>query len=313
MEKRYKYLNAQPEGDALKVPTIMHHIWLTHPDNPREILLDLNEHGLPLSVSHLACEKAFILENHEILAKSEDAWQHIVWVNDPVLIPETVKRLQESDIEVRCIKDYAAVIENYALIESMVAHKLWGMASDALRYSLLVHFGGVYTDNNFQLFHDLSKELRTFDLLMLAVNNLLSHPGFLAVKPKHPVFQALVYLVAQNFEGCDLDAIPQDRAVRGRLTLELTADPLVTAYYKYAQQFGHRDVVVPMSSGLELEIEDNYFQFDYDFVQAYPELDAVCPSVAKKWTIMEALETLNISMDPRFLVGKDHVCESWLR
>lgn len=67
-----------------------------------------------------------------------------------------------------------------------------------------------------------------------------------------------------------------------------------------------------MSGGKEREIQDNFFEFDYDFVKEHPALDAACPSSAKKYAIMEALNTLDISMDSAYLLGKDHYCDSWL-
>jgi hypothetical protein len=83
LDNYYKNLDAKP-SPSLKIPKIIHHIWLTNAEQRREIS--------PEDI------KTIILARN---IHSGKEWSHIVWTNDKKLIPNSVKVLEANDIKVR--------------------------------------------------------------------------------------------------------------------------------------------------------------------------------------------------------------------
>lgn len=84
----YKYKNlGLEEGTYTKVPSILHHIWLTHPNNPKQIQ--------PKDIDNAI--KTQSLFNSSTL----HSWQQIIWVNDIKLLQPSVNRLANTGIVVR--------------------------------------------------------------------------------------------------------------------------------------------------------------------------------------------------------------------
>ncbi len=155
--------------DRNSIPNVLHHIWLTHPDNPREIF---------------AGDLQTVLKNKKLFSKDPVKWRHIVWTNDTSLIPNSTKTLEKEGIEVISIQDHRDNIELFNLIMGLIDLRLFGAASDILRYSILNHMGGVYVDLNFIFHKRIYETLFKYDFLIQDTRN-----NFFASKPKHIILQ----------------------------------------------------------------------------------------------------------------------------
>lgn len=72
IQKKYKYLKEEVTPSITpKIPQLLHHIWLTHPNSSREIS--------PENIKQ-------IIKNKELFYSSDYQWTHILWVNDIDLI-----------------------------------------------------------------------------------------------------------------------------------------------------------------------------------------------------------------------------------
>lgn len=168
------------------IPNTLHHIWLTHPDKPREIL---------------SGDIRTVLMNKELFSKDPVKWRHIVWTNDKTLIPSSIKKLEENGIEVISIQDYRDDIALYDLIENLIDVQLFGAASDILRYSILNYAGGVYADLNFKFNRGIYETLRKYDFLLQDTRN-----NFFASKPSHVILQKTLEKIEQVSENVVTDS-----------------------------------------------------------------------------------------------------------
>ncbi len=240
IEQKYKHLDATRSEEA-KMPYIVHHIWLTSEDEPREI----REQDLKIA-----------FDTKDTFAKAPVSWEHIVWTNDKNLIPESVKNLEDHGIKVRSIYDYKDELSSFKIIEGLVAKSKWGMASDTLRYSLVEKFGGVYADLNFIFNRDITDEAHKYNFFTQAYKEHYIDNFFFGASAHHPVVAKMVALVERNLVTPPnyLSSINQDSRV---LTDMGTANPTFLAYYKEANKNGNIDVVYPK----------NYEQINTDLAQ----------------------------------------------
>jgi len=222
-----------PIGEELKIPRKLHHIWVTHPDSPKELREeDVNN---------------VIRINKEILQETGYSYEHVLWVNDKNLIPESVKNLDPKGIIVREIASLAGS-KLYDLIEETIAEKLWGMASDMLRIEIMKQEGGLYMDLNYLLTRSLEPEMHKFDFFSQSFGGLYIDNFFFCSKPNHPVLDEWIENVHQKFTN----PLPYIKDVIGTgdtdiMTDLMTANPLCIAYYKASNQYGNTDVILPVN------------------------------------------------------------------
>lgn len=216
---QYKDLNAfankmhrssqQAKVDRDSIPNILHHIWLTHPDNPKEIF---------------SGDIQTVLKNKKLFSKDPVKWRHIVWTNDKSLIPNSMDYLEKEGIEVISINDYQDNIELFDLIMNLIDLKSYGAASDVLRYAILNHMGGVYADLNFLFDKGMYETLLKYDFLTQDMRN-----NFFASKPEHIILQKTlekIYQIATNLNGYFGN---QDFG-----TIQYTHHPFILAILKHA-------------------------------------------------------------------------------
>jgi len=228
LDAKYKNLDVKSSSIS-KIPRILHHIWLTNEEQKKEILgKDIKN----------------IFKTHEIFLQSGKDWEHIVWVNDRDLVPNSTKVLEASGIKV---KEIASVKKHFRLgakIDELIEQGRWGMASDSLRYELINYYGGIYADLNYIFARDLEREIHRYDFFSQTYNRNgdISINNFIfGAKPNHPVLIDLIGLVYENFYN------PSEyiKSLTGRaITDETTAVPTGTAYYRAANN-GTTDVVYP--------------------------------------------------------------------
>jgi len=235
IDQKYKNLKVKASEEA-KIPYIVHHIWLTHRDSPREV----REQDIKNAIA-----------TKETFAKGKGKWQHIVWMNDPSLIPDSVKALEVAGIEVKSIYDYEEDLKLFYLVEELIEKKDWGKATDTLRYALVQKFGGVYADINFIFNRDVTEEAHKYNFFSITFGGLYIDNFFFGCSPRHPVIEKVLQLVERNlmdppeYLASIAKADPESRV----LTDMGTANPTYLAYYAEANKEGNIDVIYPLSRG----------------------------------------------------------------
>jgi hypothetical protein len=294
IQAKHQHLNAQP-GKEARIPYTMHHIWLTHPDNPTEI---------PLSHLREALNTKFLFESSAV------PWTHILWTNEETLIPESIATLKEAGIEVKSIHDFKTHLRNYEKVMDLIESKLWGMASDILRYNLIHHFGGVYADLNFVFNRDVTCEAHTYDYFATTNNYLYQYNFLFGAKPNHPLMQALV----EFFEKPDpsyLNSIRKDEFI---LTDVSTACPLSVMYYQAANLNGTIDVIYPRWT-----IKEEGFDIDEDFLMLIQKIgmdliEKACPRLATILLLEHGVLKYEVCATAHQNIGDDSQTDrlSWL-
>ncbi len=231
----YKYRNLHaPESDEIKIPTILHHIWLTSVDNPRQIRdQDINN---------------AIKTNEMFQASLQNEWQQFIWVNNKEILEPSIKALHGSGIEVKEITEISNHLQNYDLVLRHVELENWGIASDTLRYDLVNYIGGVYADINYIFAKIPDHECRTYDFFSVtySLSYSLSIDNFIfGAKPHHPVIQGTQDTVRKNLITPSefLENLYNDSV--SSFTDKATADPIGYNFFKFAHRDSNVDVVYP--------------------------------------------------------------------
>jgi hypothetical protein len=175
-------LNEQP-----KIPLITHHIWLTNPDNPKNMDEDYIKW----------------MENSIKLNPVKEGWQHYLWIQDKKLLPDLVKRVagNKSIIIKELSEDILSKMVNRSEFEDALynRHK-FGMASDILRVELLNIYGGAYFDTDYEALQSFKGLLTMYNFI--ASQEPMSHflcNAFLAASPNHPVLKKMIELIKRNY------------------------------------------------------------------------------------------------------------------
>ena len=258
-------LKALPQ-DSNKIPYIMHHVWLTHPDSPRELFAEDIE---------------IVLKNAGILLQSK--WQHIIWVNGRSLIPSSVEILESNDIAVESFIPYASSLPLFNEIMQAIDIKQWGIASDMLRYCIVDLFGGVYSDLNFALIRDIDSEMSTYDFFAQDSNNY-----FFAAKPNHPILGKVIELVKYELteQSPYMQLIPADDIITKTMFISLI--PFSTAYLYAANQFGNKDIILsicaqtPNGESYDCWVTENKMcPFNHGLLSKVTLLQQICVDYSK--------------------------------
>ena len=240
LETKYKNLDAQATSE-LKIPRIIHHIWLTNDKQRREIPEEDIQH---------------VLNTEEIFAKSGYKWEHVVWTNDKRLIPASVQTLEASGIKVRELSEIEEHLRLTKKIRELIEQEEWGMASDTLRYSIVYYMGGVYSDLNFVFTRDVEKEVHTFDFFNHSTNGYHMENSFFGAKPNHPILSETLNLVEKNFNNPPHHIIVLSRTKSRLITDEITYMPLNYGYYMAANN-NTIDIIYPQYK----KVSDNHFEY----------------------------------------------------
>ena len=174
-------------NESPKIPLITHHIWLTNPDNPRNM------------------EEDYIrwMENSIKFNPVKDGWQHYLWIQDKKLLPDLVKRLTKNNsiIIKELTEDVLSQIDNRIEFENaLYIKRKFGMASDILRVELLNIFGGFYMDTDYEALQSLKGLAKMYHFI--AAQEPMSHfvnNAFLAASPNHPVLKKMIELIKRNY------------------------------------------------------------------------------------------------------------------
>ncbi|MCT4634977.1 MAG: hypothetical protein N4A31_01845, partial [Rickettsiales bacterium] len=299
IDQKFKNLDA-PKAEEAKIPYILHQIWLTSPESPKEI----REQDLKIS-----------LETHETFAKAPVQWQQIIWTNDKNLFPKTVKVLEDNGIQVKSIYEHQDELASFEIIENLIAQQKWGMASDALRYVLVNEFGGVYADLNFNFNRDTTDEAHKYNYFTQEFSSYYIDNFFFAASPNHPIIQKIVEMVERNIVNPPEYIANIKDQTSTKITDMSTANPTFIAYYLEANKDGNIDVVYPkgvypnresfyepvnyqsMDNNLEISKGDERYK---EFIEKY------CPDSIWMMNLGDHPHPFdNICVAERFIIGED--------
>ncbi len=239
-----KYKNLQLnyiELNEIKIPKILHLIWFTNAYNPKEI----SEDNLKI-----------IRENIEFLNETEPSWQIIIWTNNKLLIPDTVKYLSK-EVSIPVVTKTIQEIDfiNYDLqkkLYELIDNNFFGIASDTTRFVLLQNYGGIYCDINYKIQKPITPLLKyDFFASIVPAFEYVIEVTPVACKPGHIIVNKTVELLERNLLNIDTAPLYVQYPCSETLSKEKletytwTGTPLSIAFYKYAHQKENIDIVFP--------------------------------------------------------------------
>jgi len=302
----YKYRNlSAKEGNDTKIPPILHHIWLTSADSPKQV----REQDI-----------ANAIKTHKMLTSSlKHNWTQIVWVNDKSLLKESVEKLEAEGIKVREVSEVGDHLYNYDIFQEQLSKKYWGLSTDILRYDLVNYMGGVYADINYIFSKAPDRELNTYDFFSVTYspNYMLSIDNFIfGAKPYHPVIKKTQEIVERNFNNPP----PYIEAVYNQsinhFTDLATANPIGFGYFNAAHQDGNVDVIYPRWSSHDRN--NNYYgNQDIDYERDMNDMvntnvNLYCPDLNHSMQKMQEdkmkrLEYMSYVMGNEFCPADDYI------
>ena len=148
-QRLYDQHKDEEQTDTLHIPLIHHKVWVTNPQNPRE-----------LPEEYFGWWEKSIHHMHP-----SDGWQHWLWIEDATLLPQTVKRAKALGITIKQIWRDCPNLDPYKpLINMALQNKWYSIPSNVLRFVLLKEFGGVWMDTDYEVYKDLAPLCQTYDL-----------------------------------------------------------------------------------------------------------------------------------------------------
>jgi len=266
-----------PKAEVEKIPHILHHIWFTNPNSPREITTD------SLNV---------VIQNKNLFSTGTEKWTHIVWTNDPSLIPISAQTLRENGIEIRSIAAHDDGSYLYQQVQTKIQEKEWGIASDLFRYLVVYKLGGAYADLNFGFYKNISDFTYKFDYFAKDFINY-----FFAAKPEHPILASILFDVEKNLKS---QASYRNNFAENEpfsKTAFATLLPFGLGFLKAANLGGNIDVVLP----------PNDFSDDDSFeVPKFIKVDSGCHFSI--WNMMLYGNELEICLPfEKYYIGKDGI------
>lgn len=221
---RYKHLNAKP-ADNFKIPPISHFIWFTKIDAPKEVRVqDLQN----------------LFKILDILNSQETTWQHFLWTNCKVCIPETIQELQSCSIQVNEINQLKEKLVSYNILTDLIENKKFGMAADFFRLDILKEMGGIYFDLNYILSHSPEKYMHQYEFLTHTDRGgLFVDVYMIAAKPHHPILEEATNIVLRNFiNPTHYVQLAQNSSLHiQELTGVMTYLPFNCAFFKYVNKY----------------------------------------------------------------------------
>lgn len=234
----FQYLKSPSLGQELRIPKIIHSIWVTNPLSPKEPNQKAADY---LYQTMLACPPS-------------DGYRYIFWVNDPASLPNLCSHPLnyrdvnlEKQIEFKTITELGLISPFDQHYEYAMKTNNFGMASDILRCVILATLGGIYRDDDYQILHNLDPLLRSCDFVSGIEAPELCFVGnaFVAAKANHPILEQCKTSIAQNLNPNDKPNYLKDMSPIMHTLFATGPFMLSTAIYKKANQDGNIDIILP--------------------------------------------------------------------
>lgn len=219
----------------LKIPTIIHRVWVTNPNAPRE---------LP--------EKDLVKleQNINLFKSSKFSWGFKLWINvEPEKIPMTQKRCAELGVEIISIDTLDTDLK--PALDNLILKKRYVAASDTIRIEAIRTLGGIYVDNDYTFYNLVDKYVTNYDSVfgVHLVEPAILGNAFLAASPGHPIMKHAHELLLRNLLGLGISPVPHYISCPGsRMTqILMSTGPwmLTIAAQAAINQNGMRDLILP--------------------------------------------------------------------
>ena len=183
LKKRYAALAVQPSA-YLKIPAVNHAIWLTNPDQPKEMR---------------PRDKHYMEKRINLLNQDPISWTHVLWTNAIEHTPETLAWAVTMGVVVRNIFDPVYGLQSAGFIPDLVEKKQLGIAADFLRFDFLHREGGFYADVNYMLHQSPLSVMKTYDFIVHSDRGgVLVDVYMIAAKPRHPILVSAFEMTLRN-------------------------------------------------------------------------------------------------------------------
>lgn len=324
LKKLYGIKNSENLKDS-RIPFISHRIYITPPGQSKH-LNNLHTQIIVASLTKL---------------NKERGWNHFFWTNSPEIIPEELTKIP--GLEIRYISEfkdhklYATLLEQIQKTSNMSGY--FASSTDLLRYIVLQKYGGVYADNDYEIFNAkfLISLMNNFNFLAPVGINKWYENAFIASSPNHPILNRAIELEARNnYVSRNLE-IPYciKYAIDDYRRIYFSGPPLLTASILFGyDKDGNNDLLLPhwlsMNPSLAQYKNGNcnsYNKFTKeDFIRSEQNLDSIIikyTELAKisEYTVYDKFKPLkpyqqNIFYDPKYfsdfeIIGADMSCGSW--
>lgn len=221
------------EKTPYKIPQIFHTIWLTSPTNPVEV------------------PKQYITwaEEAEKSNPCSEGWQHLLWIKNKKLLPDTVKYLSSKNSPLK-IQEYDDLNLPYKISEILsqyISERKLGKASDLLRYLLVEQMGGIYKDTDYLIARSCIVLNKVYDFYA-GIEPMSTFIGnaFIAAKAHHPVLQHVIKMILRNHTDAAPPYIKKiSKQDAFRTVLETGPNVLSVAFYEAAGQSSNIDIIFP--------------------------------------------------------------------
>ena len=233
-DAKFKYLHLLFKKSTNKkkaMELISHDIWLTNPENPRQI----------------TAENIALLKNKLLIMDEENSnWHHILWVNCELEINKTKNMLKNSNIEFRNINKPASLSTISGDLSNLIKAELYGIAKDILQWFILEKYGGFFSDINFVLFESPESLMKTYDFFIqtLPLYGFILTPSMLFARKSHPILLGtLEKLMANKDKLLELYELYPDCDLYN-LTLIITYFPFLASFYQYSNKNNTIDIAI---------------------------------------------------------------------
>jgi hypothetical protein len=269
LTQKYQYLTIPP-SEINRIPYTIHHIWLTHSSSPKEILdADIQNvihtsqiYGSKFEIIVWVNDKSFIpksiaklnainkkLEVEVIKHANATAQSLCEFGSDINLLDDLTEEtaMEAAKITVKSIYGDAPGIRSLDVVAILIDKKLWGMASDLLRYSIIENEGGLYADLNYKMSRSLESEFHKFDLFSKTYgdNHCDVENSFFAAKPMHQKFSCAVDRTNKQLISNGVLSGDMSHTEATKLTSPTTGNAVAMCYYAVGDSGGTIDAVFP--------------------------------------------------------------------
>lgn len=243
LEKVFSHIEDAPDVVSLKIPQKIHKVWLTNPDDPKE-----------LPESYIAWARRTV----EACPISE-GWEPYLWIQENELLPQTINEIEKFGVKVKLIGKLKASIEESKILLDAIRAKKFGVASDFARAIAVREEGGIYTDTDYALRQSAIVLCRTYNFFagLEPMSSFVGNACFGASK-NHPIITKYIELMVRNYTPNQIPGyikkIPDHDAFK---TILLTGPSVLGfAIYHAANKEDNVDIVFPPKMLYPTPIDD---------------------------------------------------------
>lgn len=232
LEKLFTHLTDAPDKVSLKIPQRIHKVWLTNPDDPRE-----------LPENYIAWAESTVKS-----CPPGEGWKTYLWVQDGDLLPDTMKKIKEMGVKVGLVGKLTATVEESQVLINAIKAKKFGVASDFARAMIIREKGGIYTDTDYVLSQSPIVLCKTYNFFagLEPMSSFVGNACFGASK-NHPIITKYIELMVRNYSERlvpgYIKKIPDNDGFK---TILLTGpSPFGFAIFHAANKDGNVDIIFP--------------------------------------------------------------------